>query len=77
MPKLKRREPDLNQVAQDLVRRSTGVEISSISSVPDEQVRMIMREMGRRGGKKGGTVRAERMTKEQRSESASKAARVR
>ncbi len=43
----------------------------------DEELRELARELGRRGGLKGGKARAAKMTKEERSESARKAARVR
>ena len=43
----------------------------------DEIVSRIMSEMGRKGGKKGGTARASNMTPEQRSESARNAVTAR
>ena len=51
--------------------------------MPDEQdpeaeeMRELARKLGRRGGLKGGKARAEKLTKEQRSEIARKAARAR
>ena len=43
----------------------------------DEEMRELARKLGRRGGLKGGKARAEKLTKEQRSEIARKAARAR
>ena len=43
----------------------------------DEQLRKLARIFGRRGGLKGGKARAEKMTPEERSESARKAAKAR
>ena len=40
----------------------------------DEELRELARKLGRRGGLKGGKARAEKMTPEERSESARKAA---
>ncbi len=40
----------------------------------DEEIRELARILGRRGGKKGGKARAAKMTPEERSESARKAA---
>ncbi len=43
----------------------------------DEELRELAQILGRRGGLKGGRARAEKMTLEERSESARKAAKVR
>jgi hypothetical protein len=43
----------------------------------DEEMRELARKLGRRGGKKGGKARAEKLTPEQRSEIARKAAKAR
>jgi hypothetical protein len=43
----------------------------------DEELRELARRLGRRGGLKGGPARAAKMTKEERSESARKAAKAR
>ena len=43
----------------------------------DEEMRELARRLGRRGGLKGGKARAEKLTKEQRSEIARKAAKAR
>ena len=44
---------------------------------PDEELRELARKLGRRGGLNGGPARAAKMTKEERSESARKAAKAR
>ncbi len=44
---------------------------------PDEELRELARRLGRRGGLKGGPARAAKMTPEERSESARKAAKAR
>lgn len=71
------RPRDLNQLAQRLVQEATGdapVEPPE-SAAPEKDPAAIA--LGRRGGLKGGKARAERMTPEQRSESARKAAAAR
>ena len=72
-------EPDLNRLAQHLVRMSTNTE-SRPAPIPinvTPEVSRVMAEMGRRGGKIGGKRRAERMTEEERSTAAAAAARAR
>ena len=44
---------------------------------PDEELRELARRLGRRGGLKGGPARAAKMSPEERSESARKAAKAR
>jgi len=44
---------------------------------PEEEMRELTRRLGRRGGLKGGKARAEKLTKEQRSAIAKKAAEAR
>jgi hypothetical protein len=79
MPKrIRKTGPDLNQLAQHVLMRSTeSVQKDAPVETSEEQIRRVMQEMGRRGGKKGGAVRAANMTKEQRHNAASRAARVR
>src|SRR6266536_2468262 len=81
-----RRPTDLDQLARYLVDRSTQDtdqvhKTSGQHLSPEEQeklaIKRIMSEMGRKGGRIGGRKRAAKMTPQQRSESASKAARVR
>ncbi len=43
----------------------------------DEEIRELARKLGRRGGLKGGAARAKKLTPEERSESARKAAKAR
>ena len=57
---------DVNQIAAGIVAKISRSDISA-----------LMAEMGRKGGRRGGRARADRMTPEQRSASASKAARAR
>ena len=62
---------DLNRLAARIVRDATEPEARDDGKDPGAVAR------GRRGGIKGGKVRAERMTAEQRSESARRAAQAR
>jgi len=64
----------LNQLAKGLVDESTDP--APVESPPDERDPAAV-ALGRRGGLKGGKARAERMTAEERSESARRAARAR
>jgi uncharacterized protein YneR len=69
---------DLAQNALRIVEEATQSKLSEeIDLSSQEQIRKFMREMGRRGGLKGGHARAASMNEQQRSESASKAARAR
>src|SRR5262249_49032847 len=81
-----RRPQDINQLARYLVDRSTEDTRQTQTShgqhlSPEEQekqtISRIMAEMGRKGGKIGGRKRAAKLAPQQRSDSASKAARVR
>lgn len=73
-------EPDINQLAQDLVQRSTKeegpIEVQRQASA-DAIIKQYMAELGRRGGKIGGAHRAASMSPERRREIASMAARKR
>lgn len=62
---------DLNRLAAKIVRESTEPAARDDGKDPEAVAR------GRRGGQKGGKVRAERMTPEQRSEAARRAAQAR
>jgi hypothetical protein len=62
---------DLNRLAARIVRDATDPEARNDGKDPSAV------ERGRKGGQKGGKARAERMTAEQRSESARRAARAR
>ena len=83
MPKrssTKKAKRDFSQIAFDIVAKATSkgelAKPSDVSAVLDNNSlrKQIMREMGSRGGKKGGAARAANLTKEQRSEIAKKAA---
>ena len=76
----------MNQVAFELVKRSTSeqigaerpTEIANDTLNPTKyDISRVMAEMGRRGGLIGGKRRLETMTKAQRSKVAKKAAKVR
>jgi len=86
------REPDINQLVHRSIQKMAdaaetprptlvppGMEDSQPIFFPPTQadVSRFMAEMGRRGGKIGGSRRAAHMSKEERSASASKAARAR
>jgi hypothetical protein len=62
---------DLNRLAAKIVRESTDPTARDDGKDPEAVAR------GRKGGQKGGRVRAERMTAEERSEAARRAARAR
>lgn len=69
-----KRPRDLNQLAARLVDEATG---EAPTADPDADKDPAAVALGRKGGLKGGKARAERMTPEQRSESARKAAEAR
>ena len=70
-----KRPKDVNQLAHELVRLST--EDRKDEPVSSSDIRKVMAELGRRGGKKGGKRRLETLTEERRREIAVKAARAR
>ncbi len=75
MPDRSRKRPtDVNELARQIVGEATG-EVPKLD--PDEGKDPAAVALGRKGGLKGGRVRAERMTPEQRSEAARKAAQAR
>jgi hypothetical protein len=75
MPDRSRKRPrDVNQLARQLVDEATG---QAPPFDPDEGKDPAAVELGRRGGLKGGKARAEKMTAEERSEAARKAAAAR
>jgi len=73
----KKRTDDINEMAHQLVARSTGENRQDSSNLRRSAISLFMAEMGRKGGKKGGKARAAKMTPEQRSQSASEASRAR
>jgi len=62
---------DLNRLAARIVTESTDPDARDDGKDPDAVAR------GRKGGQKGGRARAQRMTAEERSEAARRAARAR
>lgn len=74
MPDRSRKRPsDVNKLAHEIVEEATG----EAPADPDDGKDPAAVELGRRGGLKGGKARAARMTAEERSESARKAAQAR
>lgn len=63
---------DVNETAFRILQEATG-EIPK-TGTPDPEKNAAAVELGRRGGLKGGKARAEKLTPEQRSEIAKKAA---
>lgn len=77
MPDRSRKRPrDLNALAASIVRDSTDEDKDEVVE-PDDGKDPAAVALGRRGGLKGGKARAEKLTPEQRSEIARKAARAR
>lgn len=74
MPKRSSKPRDLNQMASAIVEAATSDEPRP---APDEGKNPAAVALGRLGGKKGGKARAEKLTAEQRSEIAKKAANAR
>jgi hypothetical protein len=69
----RKQEPDINQVAFRIVKDSTGEPDLS----DDDARKALAQALGRLGGLKGGPARAAKMSKAERSKSASNAARAR
>lgn len=80
MPKRSSRKPkeDFNQTAYRLVQELTkeGAPGDAVSNALDDETlrKQVMREMGSRGGKKGGKARASALSPEERSRIAQNAA---
>ena len=75
MPDRSRKRPrDVNELARQVVDEATG---EAPKYDPDEGKNPAAVELGRRGGLKGGKARAEKLTPDQRSEAARKAAAAR
>lgn len=74
-----KRPRDLNQLAQRLVHEATGDEPpAQATAIPPEREKdPAAVALGRRGGLKGGRARAAKLSPEQRSEIARKAASTR
>jgi hypothetical protein len=76
MPERSRKRPsDVNELAKQLVEEATG-EVPPAPD-PDEGKDPAAVALGRKGGLKGGKARAAKMTPEERSEAARKAAQTR
>ena len=69
----KRRPADLNRLAASIVNDTTDED----KTEPDDGKDPRAVELGRLGGKVGGRVRAERLTPQERSDAARKAAQAR
>ena len=65
---------DLNQLAKSIVDQATG-DAPPVESKPEKN--KAAQELGRLGGLKGGAARAKKLTAQERSEIAKKAAKTR
>lgn len=74
MPKRSSKPRDLNRMAASIVEQATSDEPPPD---PDEGKDPNAVALGRKGGQKGGKARAQKLSAEQRSEIARKAARAR
>jgi len=72
MPRRSRKPADLNRLAASIVAEATDEDRDPYQGKNPAAV-----ELGRRGGKKGGKARAAKLSAEERSEIAKKAAAVR
>ena len=70
----RKRPRDLNALAASIVGEATG---ETPAPAPDDGKDPAAVELGRRGGLKGGKARAQKLTAEQRSEIAKRAAAAR
>lgn len=75
MPNRSSKPRDLNKLAASIVGDATDEDRKAPQEVPEKDPAAV--ELGRRGGLKGGKARAAKLTPEQRSEIARKAARAR
>lgn len=73
-PKGRKAHPDLNELAAAIVAEATG-EAPPEEPTPEKNQAAV--ELGRLGGLKGGKARAEKLTPEERSEIARRAAQAR
>jgi hypothetical protein len=69
-----KRPRDVNQLAKSLVDEATGQAPPEPERSPESEAAAML---GRKGGAKGGRARAKKLTPEQRSEIAKKAAKAR
>jgi hypothetical protein len=80
MPKRSSKPRDVNSLARSIVDEATGEKAPPVPEkepMPDPDKDPAAVALGRRGGRKGGKARAEKMTPEQRSEAARRAAQAR
>lgn len=78
VPKRSSKPRDLNQMAARIVDDATSEAVPPTPhEPPDSEITLYAQALGRRGGRKGGKARAEKLSPEQRSEIALKAARAR
>ena len=78
MPDRSRKRPtDVNELAMEIVREATGDAPPEPLPPSDDGKDPAAVALGRRGGLKGGRARAEKMTPEERSEAARRAAQSR
>lgn len=75
MPKRSSKPRDLNSMAAAIVAQATDEDDQGDDPYEGKDPAAV--ELGRRGGQKGGKARAEKLTPEQRSEVARKAAQAR
>ena len=75
--KPQKRPRDFNAHAFDSVAKLTGTAPPEPEPEPLDPIRAAAAALGRRGGLKGGRARSEKMTPEERRESARKAAQAR
>lgn len=73
----KRTPRDLNQIAASIVDKATKDSVQESDQEQGSGKNPAAVALGRLGGKKGGPARAKKLTPEQRSESARKAAQAR
>jgi hypothetical protein len=76
MEKRKKKEHDFSLTAFRVVQEATG-EVEPVPEKPKAKKDFDAKEMGHRGGLKGGKARAAKLTPEQRKDIASRAARAR
>lgn len=72
----KKRKLDANQQAASILSKIIQETETPPAPTPDE-VSRVMAELGRRGGRRGGKVRAERLSKKRLRQIASQAAKAR
>lgn len=73
----KKRPADINSLAAAIVREATDEQTPEPEKPEQPEKNPAAVELGRRGGLKGGKARAAKLTTEQRSEIARRAARAR